>query len=187
MAIWFTSDLHFGHEAVIDYCKRPFVDAYAMNRIIIHNYNECVKDDDTVYFLGDLTLRPHREVAPLLAELKGKKVLVRGNHDHFSIGQYNKLGFVVYEEMLLRLFGHTLRLSHFPRRPPFWARLFKPKAHFRYLDRRPKKDGRWLLHGHTHSSEQFNARRKTIHVGVDAWDFKPVSMRQIESIISTHS
>ena len=52
--IYFTSDLHFGHENVIRFNNRPFRNEREMSRVLITNYNSIVKPDDTVYLLGDL-------------------------------------------------------------------------------------------------------------------------------------
>ena len=51
--IWFTSDTHFFHNNIIDYCKRPFVNAEEMNEYIIKQWNSVVKPQDEVYHLGD--------------------------------------------------------------------------------------------------------------------------------------
>jgi calcineurin-like phosphoesterase family protein len=72
--IYFTSDLHMGHEAVIRMQNRPFVNADDMNRVLIENYNSVVHKDDTVYLLGDVCFRIGVEKAnELIASLKGKK------------------------------------------------------------------------------------------------------------------
>ena len=44
--IWFTSDLHLGHEAVIKMQDRPFADVREMDDALIHNINECVGGND---------------------------------------------------------------------------------------------------------------------------------------------
>lgn len=80
--IYFTSDLHLGHESVICMQNRPFANADEMNRVVIENYNSVVYKDDTVYLLGDICFRIGVEKAnELIASLKGKKYLIRGNHD----------------------------------------------------------------------------------------------------------
>lgn len=49
--LWFTSDLHFGHDNIIKYCHRPFANAVEMNRTIINNINERVGcNDDFLLF-----------------------------------------------------------------------------------------------------------------------------------------
>lgn len=62
--------------------NRPFANADEMNRMLIENYNSVVHKNDTVYLLGDICFRIGIEKAnELIASLKGKKYLIRGNHD----------------------------------------------------------------------------------------------------------
>lgn len=80
--IYFTSDLHLGHENVIRFADRPFQNVSDMNRSLITNYNALVRDDDTVYILGDLTFKVNVEEADrLISKLNGRKILIKGNHD----------------------------------------------------------------------------------------------------------
>jgi calcineurin-like phosphoesterase family protein len=51
----------------------------------------------------------------------------------------------------------------------------------RYREYRPKDNGLWLLHGHVHTTWKFKDRM--INVGVDQWDFTPVSLDQIKAVI----
>ncbi len=44
--IFFTSDLHLGHEGIMKYCHRPFASVEEMNRTLIRNYNAVVTPDD---------------------------------------------------------------------------------------------------------------------------------------------
>lgn len=80
--IWFTSDLHLGHRAVINFQDRPFGTVEEMNEALIKNWNFLVAKNDTVYILGDISHRcPVEEVNAMISKLKGKKILIRGNHD----------------------------------------------------------------------------------------------------------
>lgn len=54
--IWFSSDHHFNHKNIIDYCKRPFQSVEEMNIALIENHNKFVNKNDDVYFLGDFVL-----------------------------------------------------------------------------------------------------------------------------------
>ena len=45
--IYFTSNMHLGHEAVIHMCNRPFKNAEEMNQVLIHNFNSIVHKNDT--------------------------------------------------------------------------------------------------------------------------------------------
>ena len=82
---WFTSDTHFGHANIIEYCSetRPFATIDEHDEAIETYWNETVAPDDTVYFLGDFLMGHDKaermlEIAP---RLHGKKIAVLGNHD----------------------------------------------------------------------------------------------------------
>ena len=78
--IYFISDLHFGHaNCAMRY--RGFSSVEEMNELLIQNWNAKVTEDDTVYILGDFSFRSG--IAPLAyaKQLKGRKILIRGNHD----------------------------------------------------------------------------------------------------------
>ena len=81
--IYFTADIHFYHENIINHTKRPFKNADEMNKKIIANWNNIVKANDEVYILGDVTLKGASNANTVLSQLKGKKYLIKGNHDHF--------------------------------------------------------------------------------------------------------
>jgi calcineurin-like phosphoesterase family protein len=81
MSTWFTADLHLGHANIIQYCARPFTDVEAMNRALIQRWNEVVNDGDDVWVLGDVAMGKIAETLPLVSELRGRKLLLTGNHD----------------------------------------------------------------------------------------------------------
>ena len=63
---------------------------------IINRYNDIVTDDDLVINLGDLTdgeVERKKELADVISQLKGKKVLVRGNNDLYPDDYYTSIGF----------------------------------------------------------------------------------------------
>lgn len=82
---YYISDTHFGHENVIEFDNRPFANLEEMENTIINNWNRKVKDDDEVYFLGDLCFRSKMSPVNYLRRLKGKKYLILGNHDMATI------------------------------------------------------------------------------------------------------
>src|ERR1035437_10371795 len=93
MKTFFTSDTHFNHDNVIQYCGRPFASVDEMNREMIARWNSTVGPDDTVYHLGDFALGKFAEAAPILRRLNGaRKILVLGNHDR-SAQQMLAVGF----------------------------------------------------------------------------------------------
>jgi len=58
--VWFTSDLHFGHARIVDYCDRPFRDSVgrpdvvAMAKSIAERFAEWVCEDNTLIILGNV-------------------------------------------------------------------------------------------------------------------------------------
>ena len=79
--IFFTADQHFGHFNIMRLSKRPFASLDEMNEAMIARWNAKVRDEDTIYILGDLFFRA-ATVEAVLQRLKGRKHLILGNHDH---------------------------------------------------------------------------------------------------------
>jgi len=153
-----------------------------MHEELIKRWNERVRVIDTVYVIGDLALCPFKLFLPIALRLHGKKYLIKGNHDHYKNGQYETAGFTVYDELVMKIAGHKVRLSHYPYALPWHKRLFAFKSELRYMERRPPRiKGEYLIHGHTHM--KYREADTRVHVGVDAWDYYPVSAREIESIL----
>lgn len=82
MSIFFTSDQHFGHKAVISHANRPYGSAREMDDEMIANWNRVVTAKDTVYHLGDMGVCSPKHLAGILKKLRGTIHLVSGNHDH---------------------------------------------------------------------------------------------------------
>ena len=119
--LYFIADTHFDHANVIEYENRPFSDVIAMNEGLIKNWNSVVKPEDTIYILGDFTLKHNFDaVKGYCDRLNGHKILIRGNHDSLSINKYLAAGFekiCPLEVVENALDGHRLVLSHYPPRP----------------------------------------------------------------------
>ena len=198
MAVWFTSDLHFGHGNIIRYSDRPFADAAAMDRGLIERWNESVDPADTVWVLGDVALGTIIESLALVGELNGRKLLLTGNHDRcwgpwyrttdawkgadpaklaMWTERYLEAGFseVRQGEVRIDIAGTVVNASHFP---------YRGDSHDldRFVDERPEDDGGWLVHGHVH--ERWRQRDRMINVGVDVWDYRPVSETAIGALIA---
>jgi calcineurin-like phosphoesterase family protein len=178
--IWFTSDLHFGHQNVIDYCARPFENVDEMNKFLLKRWNATVADDDIVYVLGDLALMKAGAFLPIGSGLKGRKILIKGNHDSYSAAQYSSMGFLVFDEAVITLWNKRIRLSHYPHWPA--APELEDPNDLRYPDRRPPKDGKVLFHGHVHKKWVQHSAGDVfeINVGVDVWNYQPVAASTLE-------
>ncbi len=188
MSRWYTSDHHFGHRNIIGYCDRPFADVEEMNIAMVERWNDLVGDDDEVWVIGDVALGDlHANLAEHVARLRGRKILVPGNHDRCWPGRkdgetcradYYRLGGferIVDAPKPVRLGRKKVRISHFPY-------LLDEAYGLKFREHRPTDDGSWLLHGHIH--EKWRQRGRQINVGVDAWDFAPVPEDSIADLIA---
>lgn len=87
--IWVIADTHFGHESPysrwIEDGKpyRPHGSAEQADIEMVESWNEVVHEQDIIYHLGDVSWDMKSEYnRKLLLSLKGRKMLVGGNHDH---------------------------------------------------------------------------------------------------------
>ena len=192
MTTWWSADMHFGHQRIIELAGRPFGSVEEMNETIIERWNATVAPGDTVWVLGDVAMESIGDSLAMCGQLAGRKLLVLGNHDRpfpgYSKTQEKQAMWAEryrteggFTDVLTGTGGADLPgiadpvlVSHFP---------YEGDSHDtdRYVQYRPVDKGGWLLHGHIH--ELWKIRGRQINVGVDAWAFYPVSSEQIASII----
>lgn len=98
--IYITSDTHFSHKNIIEYCDRPYTNPEEMNKNLISKWNSVVKEDDIVLHLGDVGFGLVEELSPIIQGLNGHKILIRGNHDFKrGVSSWTNIGFEkVYKE-----------------------------------------------------------------------------------------
>jgi calcineurin-like phosphoesterase family protein len=176
----FYSDPHWGHTNIIKYSSRPFSNIAEMDAELIRRYNECVQPHEVVLWCGDCTYYSPSKFAGILEQLNGSKLLVRGNHDK-PASTMAQIGFdFVVDELTIYIGGRTCTVNHFPYAGTEHHRGGKDD---RYLDRRPKRrKGEVIIHGHTHSPKRRDGNM--IHVGIDAWDYRPASMVEVEALVA---
>lgn len=181
MKDWFTSDTHFYHRNVIQYCKRPYSSVEEMHAALIANWNELVKPEDRIWVLGDFSFSNVQKTKAILDQLNGYKILVPGNHDkarnQMLNAGFNEVTGVQHEYDLL---GEKVTLCHYPFAPKPGDKL--PEDGIRYLERRPEDKGQILLHGHVHEHWLMRGGRE-FNVGVDVHNMKPISAEQIYEMI----
>lgn len=184
MTRWFTSDHHFGHVNIIDFSNRPFNSVNHMNEVFVQNINEDVAEDDEIYFVGDVFMGDWREnLIEYGSRMNGTKYIIPGNHDKVFCGRkgwrknipfYENAGFTVLEqEVVIEINGSPFLLCHFPRAMDKNDHRYNPHHVDKFSPYRPDGGDMVLIHGHTHSSSAISGDRQ-IHVGVDAWDHRPV-------------
>ena len=160
MTVFFTSDTHFGDMRVLRFDHRPFATLEEHDAALVGRWNEVVGESDTVWHLGDFALGPGpARVAELVRALRGEKHLLIGNNDDMatitapgwaSVGHYAEL----------TVDGRQLVLCHYAFRT--WNDM-----------------GRGALNLHGHSHGKLTPIPKQYDVGVDAQDFRPVTLPQI--------
>jgi len=180
--IYFTSDLHFGHENVIRFDNRPFETVDEMDAELIRRWNTKVDRGDLVYVLGDMIWKTKNSTAQNLIEsLNGQIILIRGNHDRFLSNAKAKNGLAAvtdYDEIKVSLEDGTVRrcvLSHY----------FIPLYN-------GHRNGAIHLHGHSHFTDeadleidlaaQLNAQgmqNEIYNVGCMYWNYEPVTLDEI--------
>lgn len=187
--IWFTSDLHFGHRNILNFCNRPFEDTKFMDMSLIDNWNKTVGDNDIIFILGDVFwFNNSRDIKKYITSLKGKEIyIIPGNHDDFS--QYHRLDdprvklcndvVVLWVTDDYNRFGRKITelwLCHYPMMT--WPHIDGPTIQ---------------LFGHIHSQPFVNNNRhidlnlplhyNQMDVGCDYWNYKPISLKFIYETI----
>jgi len=192
--IFFTSDTHFSHDKIIEYCKRPFKDANHMNEVMINNWNSVVGPDDIVFHLGDFAWGGSQVWNSILDRLNGHIYLILGNHDEKNLrqGYISKFEWVGYQ-MHISIEGRSVYLNHYPFLT--YGGIY-----------RSEEDQVWQLFGHVHSQKnrtnyscitdeevkeilsQDKERLNYIlpsqyDVGADNNDYTPISWNKVDKII----
>lgn len=164
--VYFTSDTHFGHVNIIKYCNRPYKTVEEMNESLIYNWNKVVKKNDIVYHLGDFCLGKIDEFDSYFNQLKGKIILIEGNHDRNA--NKNKHRFHEYHTgyIEVNVDGWPIVLSHYAMK--VWN-----NSH----------NGAFHLYGHSHGTLPDDIQSMSFDVGVDCHNFTPISIKQIEKIM----
>lgn len=152
---WFSSDLHFYHNKVCTFNKRPWSDSENTEKLI-DLWNSSVRPGDTVYHMGDFSFLKHTEVSRLVAlleALNGQKVFVLGNHDDEVLwSKIRRIGLsrvqYIGDTHRAKIYGQLIYMCHFP-----WE-IWNRSHH-----------GTWHVHGHCHGNLPPVGKR--LDVGLD--------------------
>ena len=167
--IYYTADLHIGHENILKLSNRPFSTIEEMNETLVINWNSVVTDSDDVYICGDMFYRSVEEPKKYLERMKGKKHLIRGNHDKWLKDESNHKYFeeITYYKEISDM-GNRVILFHYP--------ILEWNAYFR---------GSYHIFGHIHNNtdnDTFIALKRlerALNAGVDANNFFPVTLEKL--------
>lgn len=144
--IYYTADLHFG-------CQNTFEGrTLDTDDLIIKRWNQKVNNGDTVYILGDVGREGKNEeneyLCRCLSVLKGRKVLIQGNHDKLQDlrirQQFSET--YSYKEVVDTIEKKTYKvvLCHYP--IMFWNGQHRGNIH---------------LYGHLHCTDEEKVFQKT--------------------------
>ena len=159
--VFMISDTHFGHTNIIKYCNRPFKTVEQMDYEMCKRWNQVIRKQDIVYFLGDLTIKD-RDIQKWLHKLNGHITFIAGNHDNTRLLKCLDNKIVTYE-------GVSFYLTHDPETVPIeWKG--------------------WVIHGHKHNNDLvhypfINYNNKTINVSVEVINYKPIDFKYLVKLI----
>lgn len=134
-----------------------------MDQIMIQRWNARVAVQDVVYHVGDFAFGDHNEY---LSKLKGHKVLILGNHDHPKDIKRAKGWQSMHDMLTIKINGKDIVLCHYAMRT--WNKRNYGALHF---------------YGHSHG--KLPGDTQSTDVGVDCWDFEPVSLEEIMVRLTT--
>lgn len=173
--IFYTSDLHWGHEATCTKFTRndgsplrPFSCAQEMDEEMIRRWNATVSPNDKVYVLGDVAMRSQH--LKTMGRVSGKKTLIRGNHDIFDIRDYLKY----FSEVHAIRYPDTREfvMTHIPLHPDSVRERYK-----------------YNIHGHLHANQvtlphPYAKDRRIVdpmylNVCVEHTDYTPISHDEV--------
>lgn len=155
---FFTADEHYGHKNIIKYCNRPFKSVEDMDEVLVLRHNRLVDDKDTVFHLGDFTLRSFEQAQKYIKRLNGEHIFLNGSHDYWA----RKL---TLPDIIERKFNECyVVMCHYAMRT--W-----PRSHY----------GSWQLYGHSHGT--LDPIGKQWDVGVDNNNFTPISIQHLCKIM----
>jgi calcineurin-like phosphoesterase family protein len=170
MSLWFTADTHFGHTNIIKYSGRPYDNVEEMDEALIANWNARVHPGDIVYHLGDFAFKAkNNAIEEYIERLNGNIFLIFGNHDHKRAQKAKGFIWTGYYHQI-KIQGQRIVLCHYAMR------------HWNQQHR-----GAWQLHGHAHGSLPDIPTLKQFDVGVDCWDYKPLSFEEVRAQMDTYT
>ena len=169
--VFWTADSHYGHRNMLKYYPKRGSTVEDMDEMLIRNWNSVVKPGDTVYHCGDFAWSyKDTELEKLVRRLNGQIHLILGNHDHKGYKSYRGFAWVgqPYQGKMVKIGDQSVYCAHYAHTT--WAQSHR---------------GTWHVFGHSHGNLQDGAEAGKLRcdVGVDAWDYYPVSMEQLRAVM----
>lgn len=165
MTIWFTSDNHFFHKGILNFCRetRKGNTVDEMNELMIEKWNSQVQPTDFVYTLGDFSFGNANQTEDILRRLNGRKHLIKGNHDYWIDGRTRGYFESIDDYKELQINKQKWVMFHYP----IWE---WNKMHY----------GSFHLYGHVHGTTTVPGR--AIDVGIDSRPQKDMGLWNLEEL-----
>jgi len=167
--LFFTSDLHFGHKNIINFSNRPYTNIETMDDALIRNWNAVVPHDGIVFILGDFSFYNGTYTKYLLGELNGRIILIQGNHDK-QVSMFKEVHQLLDIKVVDNINGNFGGCTHLT------------LCHFQLFTWNRKHHGAKHLYGHSHGTSP-HKDFASLDVGVDCWDYTPVSYKQLTDVL----
>lgn len=157
--LWFMSDLHYNHENVIKFNRRPFENVKEMNWHIEQELITKIGPGDILFDMGDLFWKTDettmKNVISLASPKEWYKIL--GNHDNYNVYRKSYIGtlFTLLSDILEINVDHEgrnyrLTLCHYP-----------------MISWNGKARGTLMIHGHCHGNiDNINTESTDLRVDV---------------------
>lgn len=136
-----------------------------------------VTPQDTVYILGDFSSLPANETKKIIEQLNGIKVLITGNHDHWSKdGACKKLFQDIFDYKIIPDGDKIVVMSHYP--IMFYQNQHRGSIHL-YGHVHNTREERLFQDACKHISDTTDIPMNCHNVGCMLWDYTPVTLKQI--------
>jgi calcineurin-like phosphoesterase family protein len=182
--VYFTSDNHFYHKNIIEYANRPFTDMEEMHTIMIDNWNRIVSPSDYVIHAGDFAFAGRDKIKELRNQLNGTILFLFGNHDR-GRNKMKDCGFQIAQEKqrnpdyfihYISEIDEEILITHCP-----YNEIKKW-----FIEVHGFEFNGWSFHGHHHVIDAYpviDRIKKQINIGVDFWNYIPVSEKEIIELL----
>jgi calcineurin-like phosphoesterase family protein len=169
--IWFTSDTHFHHKSIMNFCRetRLGADYEEMTELLVQAWNSRVKKTDRIYHMGDFSFGNREKTLETISRLNGNIHLVLGNHDKMlESPSFDKCFESKQIYKTINIGEHRVVMMHYPIES--YDRMRHGSLHF---------------HGHLHGDNHHNCTiiKNRIDVGVDTRKQKDMAPYHFDELL----
>ena len=169
--VYTLSDNHFLYWKINEYCERGFASASLVKKKMMNIWNGTVSEGDIVIYVGDFvfTKGESSELIKMMTRLKGRKILVCGNHDRKTKNFYETNGIAFCCDKVMRIVQKQKILF-----------VHKPQ----HIVPSDLENNNIIVHGHLHNKgcfQKYNEETGTLilNVSVEQINYTPLNLNKI--------